>query len=521
MKKVLALVGLAVIAVLGVLSVTYLTGKISYLPFNSQNFSSIGNIDTSINPFINIITNICYTLTIALVSIVITFIVSIILSFIFWLIKPAIIKKLLCYLIAFFTLLPVLIFVLLTILLVLPQKKLNIFILSVISTLITALPFIAKLTAIIQKNISNYLKEDYILIDRIEGLGTFKILWKYKKLIFLKPCLKCLYWLIPAIISGVIITNVFLKIPDSGTAILTAIKNYQIKTALLYMGILSFSVIILSYVSKIIIQIETNKDGDTHQVIFKNFMKDYLFNNKICVLFILFIIVIYVLCIGQQIFGIYQGDIKETADAVFVSLTFVIGAIYLATILSWAIVRIAVYENFISKTISFILEVLYKTPVIILYLATALIFSMAEGAMIKFVLAAFCFGVVSAIRISGKRCESIKIVKQQEFVKAARRYGSSESHIINKHLLPLTKPEFAASLFYNCAQITAVIIMFGIIGIGLDDLSSGLGVMIAKGLAGDIASANVIGGLAGLIIITVIFGTLEKMCDRVSIYKKA
>ncbi len=100
-----------------------------------------------------------------------------------------------------------------------------------IPVIIIGLAGTAGLIRILRGNLLDELRKQYVITARAKGVGRIKLLLKYPVRVAINPMISTIGWLLPAIISGSVITAVVLGLPTTGPLLLRALQNQDMYLA--------------------------------------------------------------------------------------------------------------------------------------------------------------------------------------------------------------------------------------------------------------------------------------------------
>jgi len=89
----------------------------------------------------------------------------------------------------------------------------------------------AGLIRVMRGNLLDELRKQYVIAARAKGLPRLKLLLKYPVRVALNPLISTVGWVLPAIVSGSVITAVVLGLPTTGPLLLRALMNQDMYLA--------------------------------------------------------------------------------------------------------------------------------------------------------------------------------------------------------------------------------------------------------------------------------------------------
>ena len=100
-----------------------------------------------------------------------------------------------------------------------------------IPVIIIGMASTAGLIRIMRGNLLDELHKQYVMTAQAKGLGRIRLLLKYPVRVAINPLVSTIGWLLPAIISGSVITAVVLGLPTTGPLLLSALQNQDMYLA--------------------------------------------------------------------------------------------------------------------------------------------------------------------------------------------------------------------------------------------------------------------------------------------------
>ena len=97
------------------------------------------------------------------------------------------------------------------------------------------------------------LTRQYVITARAKGVREARLLFKYPVRLALNPIVSGIGWLLPAIVSGAVITSIVLNLPTLGPLLLGALNSQDMYLAGSIVLILSFLVLIGNLISDILL----------------------------------------------------------------------------------------------------------------------------------------------------------------------------------------------------------------------------------------------------------------------------
>jgi peptide/nickel transport system permease protein len=89
----------------------------------------------------------------------------------------------------------------------------------------------AGLIRVMRGNLLDELRKQYVITARAKGVPWLKLLLKYPVRVALNPLISTVGWVLPAIVSGSVITAVVLGLPTTGPLLLRALMNQDMYLA--------------------------------------------------------------------------------------------------------------------------------------------------------------------------------------------------------------------------------------------------------------------------------------------------
>lgn len=99
------------------------------------------------------------------------------------------------------------------------------------------------------------LKKQYVITARAKGVGEKVLLFRYPVRVALNPMISTVGWILPALVSGEVITAIVLSLPTVGPLLYTALKSQDMYLAGSIVMFLSFLTIIGTFISDILLVI--------------------------------------------------------------------------------------------------------------------------------------------------------------------------------------------------------------------------------------------------------------------------
>jgi peptide/nickel transport system permease protein len=107
----------------------------------------------------------------------------------------------------------------------------------------------AALIRILRANLTDELNKPYVITARAKGLPEHQVLLQYPVRIALNPFVSAIGWVLPELISGVVITAIVLNLPAAGPLLLRALISQDMYLAgsfILLMGVLTLVGMLIS-----------------------------------------------------------------------------------------------------------------------------------------------------------------------------------------------------------------------------------------------------------------------------------
>jgi len=111
----------------------------------------------------------------------------------------------------------------------------------------------AGLIRIMRANLLDELRKQYVLTARAKGLGRIRLLLKYPVRVALNPLISTIGWVLPAIVSGAVITAVVLSLPTTGELLLSSLMSQDMYLAGSIVMILSLLTVIGTLISDLLL----------------------------------------------------------------------------------------------------------------------------------------------------------------------------------------------------------------------------------------------------------------------------
>ena len=90
---------------------------------------------------------------------------------------------------------------------------------------------LASLIRILRANLLDELFKPYVVTARAKGMSEFQLLLRYPVRVALNPLISTLGWILPALVSGEIITSVVLSLPTTGPMLLRSLVSQDMYLA--------------------------------------------------------------------------------------------------------------------------------------------------------------------------------------------------------------------------------------------------------------------------------------------------
>lgn len=90
---------------------------------------------------------------------------------------------------------------------------------------------LASLIRILRANLLDELFKPYVVTARAKGMSEFRLLLRYPVRVALNPLISTLGWILPALVSGEIITSVVLSLPTTGPMLLRSLVSQDMYLA--------------------------------------------------------------------------------------------------------------------------------------------------------------------------------------------------------------------------------------------------------------------------------------------------
>jgi len=90
---------------------------------------------------------------------------------------------------------------------------------------------LASLIRILRANLLDELYKPYVVTARAKGMSEFQLLLRYPVRVALNPLISTLGWILPALVSGEIITSVVLSLPTTGPMLLRSLLSQDMYLA--------------------------------------------------------------------------------------------------------------------------------------------------------------------------------------------------------------------------------------------------------------------------------------------------
>lgn len=97
------------------------------------------------------------------------------------------------------------------------------------------------------------LQKQYVITARAKGVAERVLLFKYPVRMAINPLISTIGWLLPAIVSGTVITAIVLNLPTIGPIFLFSLKNQDMYLAGTIIMLLSFLTLIGTFISDILL----------------------------------------------------------------------------------------------------------------------------------------------------------------------------------------------------------------------------------------------------------------------------
>lgn len=111
----------------------------------------------------------------------------------------------------------------------------------------------AGLIRILRGNLLDELKKAYVITARAKGLPYWKVILKHPVRVAINPLISTIGWLLPAIVSGSVITAVVLNLPTTGPLLLRALMNQDMYLAGSMVMLLSTLTIVGTLISDLLL----------------------------------------------------------------------------------------------------------------------------------------------------------------------------------------------------------------------------------------------------------------------------
>jgi len=111
----------------------------------------------------------------------------------------------------------------------------------------------AGLIRVMRGNLLDELRKQYVITARAKGVHRLKLLLKYPVRVALNPLISTVGWVLPAIVSGSVITAVVLGLPTTGPLLLRALMNQDMYLAGSMVMMLSFLTVIGTLISDLLL----------------------------------------------------------------------------------------------------------------------------------------------------------------------------------------------------------------------------------------------------------------------------
>lgn len=90
---------------------------------------------------------------------------------------------------------------------------------------------LASLIRILRANLLDELYKPYVVTARAKGMSEFQLLLRYPVRVALNPLISTIGWILPALVSGEIITSVVLSLPTTGPMLLRSLLSQDMYLA--------------------------------------------------------------------------------------------------------------------------------------------------------------------------------------------------------------------------------------------------------------------------------------------------
>jgi peptide/nickel transport system permease protein len=107
----------------------------------------------------------------------------------------------------------------------------------------------AALIRILRANLTDELNKPYVVTAKAKGLPEYRVVLKYPVRIALNPFVSAIGWVLPELISGVVITAIVLNLPMLGPLLLRALTvqdMYLAGSIILLLGVLTLIGMLIS-----------------------------------------------------------------------------------------------------------------------------------------------------------------------------------------------------------------------------------------------------------------------------------
>jgi peptide/nickel transport system permease protein len=111
----------------------------------------------------------------------------------------------------------------------------------------------AGLIRVMRGNLLDELRKQYVVTARAKGVPRLKLLLKYPVRVALNPLISTVGWVLPAIVSGSVITAVVLGLPTTGPLLLRALMNQDMYLAGSMVMILSCLTVVGTLISDLLL----------------------------------------------------------------------------------------------------------------------------------------------------------------------------------------------------------------------------------------------------------------------------
>lgn len=111
----------------------------------------------------------------------------------------------------------------------------------------------AGLIRIMRGNLLDELRKQYVITARAKGVPKLKLLLKYPVRVAINPLVSTVGWVLPAIVSGSVITAVVLGLPTTGPLLLRALMNQDMYLAGSMVMMLSLLTVVGTLISDLLL----------------------------------------------------------------------------------------------------------------------------------------------------------------------------------------------------------------------------------------------------------------------------